>query len=203
MAAAAGKIFQLKVTLREVSPPVWRRLLVPSAVTLPELHRILQIAMGWHDSHLHSFRFGPAQYLDPDPDSGLPLAGERDERGVRLDALLQWPRQKLVYEYDFGDGWQHTVLLEKVIDRDPAAVYPACIAAERACPPEDCGGPYGYMDLLEILADRKHERHRELSEWVGEGFDPAVCDIASINALLAPMPKRRRQLRATQGGRRR
>lgn len=191
MATSACRILQLKVTLDHVRPPVWRRLLVPAHATLPEVHFILQAAMGWHDCHLHAFRCGRATYLQADPDADLPLAGERDEHGVRLGALLKKPRQKLVYEYDFGDGWEHTVQLEKVLAPDPAVRYPVCIAGRRACPPEDCGGPFGYMDLLEALAAPKSERHRELLDWVGK-FDPDRFDLAAVNAALAPEPRRRR-----------
>ncbi len=199
MASAGAKIYQLKVSLDHVAPPVWRRLLVPADVTLPNLHRILQIAMGWYDCHLHAFRTGEAAYLEPDPDAGMPLEGERDERRVRLGALLKRPRQSLKYEYDFGDGWEHTILLEKILEPEPGAAYPVCTAAKRACPPEDCGGPYGYMDLLEILADRKHPRHKELRDWTGGDFDAEAVYIADINTLLAPKPARRRRPTAGTG----
>ena len=193
MPTKASAIYQLKVSLKGVRPPVWRRLLVPASATLPQLHRMLQIAMGWQDYHLHQFVAGDTYYMLPDPHApSLPMYEERNERGVRLDSLLRSPRDKIVYEYDFGDGWEHTIVLEKVTVPAAGVTYPVCTGAARACPLEDSGGPYGYMDLLDILADPRHPNHREMREWAGEDFDPVAVDLDAINALLAPAPRRRR-----------
>ncbi len=198
MAPKDDAIYQLKVTLDHVKPPVWRRLLVPASIELPALHCVLQAAMGWQDSHLHAFRTGRTQYLDPDPDAGMVLNGERSERRVALRALLRAPRQKLAYEYDFGDGWEHTILLEKIAARQPDTDYPVCIAAAGACPPEDCGGPFGYMDLIDIMADPTHERHAELRDWLGGVFEPDKVELADINAAM-PRTRKRRQGACTRG----
>jgi hypothetical protein len=194
VASAISSIYRLKVVLNDIKPEIWRRLLVPAAVTLPRLHDILQIAMGWMDSHLHQFIVGRTRYLLPDPDANLPLAGEQDERSVRLSSLLKKAGQKLLYEYDFGDGWEHAILLEEVLDPVAGETYPRCLTAVRACPPEDCGGPFGYMDLLEILSDPKHPDPNEMRQWIGDDFDPETVDLAKINAALAPRPKRRQRI---------
>jgi hypothetical protein len=193
MASAIASIYQLKVVLNDIKPEIWRRLLVPATVTLPRLHDILQVSMGWMDSHLHQFIVGRTRYLLPDPDANLPLAGEQDERRVRLDSLLKKAGQKLIYEYDFGDGWEHAILLEGVLDPVAGETYPRCLKAVRACPPEDCGGPFGYMDLLQILSDPKHPDPNEMRQWIGDDFDPEAVDLTKINATLAPRPKRRQR----------
>lgn len=171
---------QLKVTLRRVRPPVWRRVVVGSSVTLIELHSILQIAMGWTDSHLHAFDVDGVLYSNLEDVQGVPVG---DESRTKLAALLRKGVERFDYEYDFGDGWEHDVLVEKV---EPAArlIVPRCLAGRRACPPEDCGGPWGYERLLEVLRDPGHEEHAWLSEWVGGPFDPARFDLAEANDAL-------------------
>jgi len=195
VASAVSSIYQLKVVLKDIKPQIWRRLLVPAGVLLPRLHDILQVVMGWTDSHLHQFIVGRTHYLLPAPDTNLPLAGERDEGGVPLNSLLKKVGQKLVYEYDFGDGWEHVIQLEKILDAIAGETYPRCLKAVRACPPEDCGGPLGYMDLLEILSDPKHPDPNELRQWIGDDFDPDAVDLEQINAALAPRRKRRQPAR--------
>jgi len=140
--AKHAEICQLKITLRYIRPPVWRRVQVLSDITLAKLHRIIQLAMGWYDSHLHQFIVGEKYYGVPSIDefSELEL---KDERKARLSQVLWKSKQKMVYEYDFGDGWEHEILLEKVLQPDPGVRYPRCIGGARACPPEDCGGPGG------------------------------------------------------------
>lgn len=171
-------IYHLKVTLRHVKPPVWRRIEVPADIKLGKLHEVLQIAMGWTDSHLHGFRKGRESYGVPDPD----FPGDfKNERNVRLDSLAG-EGETLIYEYDFGDGWEHDLKVEKIVPAAPGVHYPRCTAGKRACPPEDCGGPWGYAELLQAIKDPKHEEHEELLEWVGEEFDPGYFDIDEINA---------------------
>jgi hypothetical protein len=166
---------QIKLTLRDVRPPVWRRLLVPGDIRLPRLHTILQVAMGWSDCHLHLFRSGDVCYAPPgDWDS----VGE-DSRRVALVDLAARPGAKLVYEYDFGDGWMHDILVESVTP-EPCKVA-RCIAGRRRCPPEDCGGPWGYGEFLHAMANSAHERHAELREWRRERFDPAEFDVDDTN----------------------
>ncbi len=175
-------IYQLKVTLRGSKPPIWRRIQVPSDIRLGKLHQVLQIAMGWTDSHLHQFITAEGYYGTPDPDFGMDV---RSERTVPLNRVLQAPKDKIIYEYDFGDSWEHEVLLEKVLEPDPAVRYPICLTGKRACPPEDCGGIWGYAELLETLASPDHPEHESILEWVGEDFDPEAFDPAEVNSRLA------------------
>jgi hypothetical protein len=180
-AAAPDRVYQLKITLKDSKPPIWRRVEVADDITLARLHRIIQVAMGWTDSHLHLFSLGRTDYGVPHPDDG----GEtRDERRYKLNQLLTAPKQKLSYEYDFGDSWTHEVLLEQVREPEPGATYPRCITGKRACPPEDCGGVWGYAEFVEAIADPEHPEHDELLEWVGGEFDPAAFDVAAVNAEL-------------------
>ncbi len=173
-------IYEIKVTLKHIRPPVWRRLQVPADTRLGKLHRILQAAMGWTDSHLHQFSIGGESYGVPDPDSPSDI---KSERIIRLGSVVQ-EGETFIYEYDFGDGWEHEIKIEKVLPADKDKRYPLCLAGKRACPPEDCGGPPGYERLLEVLRDPKHEEHEEMLEWVGEYFDPGEFDLDEINAGL-------------------
>lgn len=179
-----AKIYQIKVTLKYSSPPIWRRLLVPSSITLAQLHRVLQAAMGWHNCHLHQFVAAGKYYGEPDPQLDFEVI---DERKVRLDSLLINVRNSLVYEYDFGDSWEHKIDLEKILPADPEMTLPKCIKCVRACPPEDVGGVWGYAGFLAAMADPEHPEHEYYKEWIGEGFDPVRVDIDRINARLADL----------------
>lgn len=173
------------IILKGIEPSVWRRLLVPSNVSLAKLHKIIQRAMGWTDSHLHQFMVGKQIYAPPDPeDFGL---GRKtlSERTHKLEQVAFRAKMKLLYVYDFGDDWLHEVLVEKVLPVDPAARYPVCLGGARACPPEDCGGAPGYDGLLEALADPRHPEHDDAKDWVGEGFDPEALDLEKVNRALA------------------
>jgi hypothetical protein len=166
-------IFQLNMTLLDVSdPPVWRRVLVPAAITLRGLHRVIQAAMGWQDYHLHVFRIGDAAY-GPDPENEL---GFRDEIKARLCDVAQ-VGTRIGYEYDFGDSWEHELIVEAASQAEAGHAYPACTGGEGACPPEDCGGAPGYQELKAILANPAHEEYREMRVWAdsqaGQKFDPA------------------------------
>ena len=143
------RIYQLKVTLTQTDPPIWRRLLVPGGYTLDRVSRIIQLALGWQGYHLHSFEIGGEQYGEPDPLGELELADELD---VRLDSVAT-ESARFTYVYDFGDWWEHEVLVERIVPADPDERYPVCVAGERAGPPEDVGGAGGYADLLAVLAD--------------------------------------------------
>lgn len=138
-------IYRLKVTLNDIAPPIWRRLLVPSGVSLGELHVVLQEAMGWTNSHLHCFELGDRRLgmVGVEEDA----ADLEDERRTRLSTLLRREGDQLVYRYDYGDDWEHTVVLESFAPLNERLVYPLCVGGARACPPEDCGGPGGYEDL--------------------------------------------------------
>lgn len=174
-------IFQLKVGLLGVKPPVWRRVQVPGGVTLAELHVIIQVVIGWADSHLHSFDVAGAAYGESSPD---PWNDFQDERRVRLSQLELAAGSSFRYTYDFGDDWGHDILVEQIAAPESGVAYPRCVGGRRACPPEDCGGPWGYADLLEILADPDHEEYQERLEWTGGQLDPAAFDQNEVNYLL-------------------
>jgi len=174
------RLYRLKVTLRRISPPIWRRLEVGSGATLADLHHTIQAAMGWDDCHLHEFecrgkRFGPCgDESDYSDYSDYSDNDSRDEATTRLDEFLRKPRDSMSYLYDFGDGWEHRIVLES-IDPFPTTgppPEPRCIGGRRACPPEDCGGPGGYARMLQALRDPSDPEHETYAEWLGEEFDP-------------------------------
>jgi len=173
-------VYQLKITLRHVKPPVWRRILMPSNVTLDYVHAALNFFMGWTDSHLHGFRVGDARYGEPDPYFPGTV---QDERKVHLDKIAH-EGDTFIYDYDFGDNWEHDVLVEKILDAEPGATYPRCLAGKRACPPEDCGGPHGYMHMLNIIKNTEHEEYEDIVEWLGDAFDPEQFSVDEANAVL-------------------
>jgi len=177
------RIYQIKVTLQGVKPPVWRRLLVPGSISLRKLHDILQVALGWTDSHLYLFEFQGQTYGVPDPDFANDM---RSDARVPLDQALVREKDAMIYEYDFGDGWRHKIVLEKIVHPTPETRVPLCIAGARACPPEDCGGIWGYANLLEAIADPSHPERAAMLEWLGDEFDPAHFSVEEVNAILAP-----------------
>jgi hypothetical protein len=177
-------VYQLKITLRGVSkPPVWRRVLVPAGLTLDKVHEVILLAMGWHGGHLHVFSDGRQEYGDPDPKFEL---GHRDETRAALRDVLSDPAQTLTYTYDFGDDWVHKIKLEKILPAGSASL--TCLAGGGACPPDDCGGAWGYAGLKEIVADPDDEEHEEMLEWLclddPSGFDPALFSVDDVNARL-------------------
>jgi hypothetical protein len=182
LAKPLGKTYQLKISLQGAKPPIWRRLLIADSVSLPMLHQTIQIAMGWTDSHLHQFVVDGECYGAPDPDFGdMEML---DERRYKLSQIMKVEKDSIIYEYDFGDSWQHKITLEKILPFDREAVLPKCIKAKGACPPEDVGGIFGYSEFLDALSDPSHPEHEEYMEWVGGELDPQSCDIEDINALL-------------------
>ncbi|WP_433084702.1 plasmid pRiA4b ORF-3 family protein [Dactylosporangium sp. CA-052675] len=179
----ARMIYQLRITLDGVDPPVWRRVLLPGAFTLDRLHRIVQLAMGWGDRHLHVFDIDGVQYGTPDPDGLLEV---HDELEHRLDAVAG-KGTRLRYTYDFGDWWEHEVTVEDVVPADPGVRYPMCTGGERACPPDDVGGPLGYRDFLAAYADPRNPDHEAMRAWLGRDFDPAGFDAGRASTLLRRM----------------
>ncbi len=178
-------ILQVKISLVGVSkPPVWRRLLVPAGIGLDRFHLVIQAAMGWEDCHMHVFTSGSADYGLADP--GL---GHEDERAATLSRLVDGPDDHIRYTYDFGDDWEHDISVEDIVARDPERLYPTCVAGKGACPPEDCGGAWGYQDLRAVLADSDHEEHDDMLDWLAleraSEFDPAGFDVDEVDAALA------------------
>ncbi|XVV15415.1 plasmid pRiA4b ORF-3 family protein [Actinoplanes sp. CA-131856] len=175
-------IFQIKVGLRGARPPIWRRLEVAADISLSDLHHTIQTAFGWEDSHLHVFEtpYGAFGVADRE-------LGHRAEKPVTLEQVAPEAGQKLRYLYDFGDNWEHDIAVEKILDRQPVA-YPRCTGGRRAAPPNDCGGIWGYADLVEILTDPAHPEHEERLEWLdlaaADDFDPSRFDAAEVNRLL-------------------
>jgi len=178
---AAGPIYQLKITLKDFRPPIWRRVLVPGNFNLYQLHWVVQAAMGWSDSHLHQFIIGGDYYGLPSPDDWEPM---QDERRFTLSRMASSPKDKFVYEYDFGDSWEHEVVVEKILPPEPGVKYPLCVTGKGACPPEDVGGVWGYAEFLEAIRDPNHAEHDEYLEWVGGEFDPHAFDIEAVNRAL-------------------
>ena len=210
-----SRIFQFKVVLEEVEPPVWRSIQVPETYSFWDLHVAIQDAMGWLDYHLHEFRVkepGREKALQigiPDDD---PFEGqEPTEPGWELPIASHFthPGITLPYAYDFGDGWAHSVTLEAIVARQDGQKYPVCVAGARACPPEDCGGPSGYDSLLAAIRDPDDEEHESLLEWLGGRFDPERFDPSQVKfddprkrwklAFAPPPPARARRGRAPRG----
>lgn len=178
-------IYQLKITLKNIKPPIWRRVLVPSDFTLDQLHRVIQATMEtWYDYHLHEFIIDHTRYGDA---AGALAAGDHVEEETRaqLQNVLRGEKHKFEYTYDFGDDWEHEIVLEKILARGSNQTYPCCIKGKRSGPPEDCGGPWGYADFLVAIGDPKHPQHQELLQWVGGEFDPEFFDLEEINHEIA------------------
>jgi hypothetical protein len=177
-------IYQLKITLRDSKPPIWRRVMVPSKFSLYKLHEVIQIAMGWTNSHLHQFVIDGQRYSIPSPDDWEPVV---DERRYSLSQIASREKHKFVYEYDFGDSWEHEIIVEKISPPEAGMKYPVCIKGKRACPPEDVGGVWGYDSFLEAIHNLNHEEHDSYLEWVGGEFDPEEFNLDEINQALREM----------------
>ena len=195
MASTANrKVYQLKVSLRGIRPPIWRRVQVPATSTLAELHGILQSVLGWTNSHLHDFECRGEHYGMPSPEDFVEVI---DEAGVRLGDLGLRARSRIRYLYDFGDSWEHDIVVEQTLDVDPDVTYPLCLAGKRACPPEDCGGVGGYENLIEALnraadPNQKASRgDREFVKWAGP-FSPEHFSLDEANGSLRAVGNGRR-----------
>jgi hypothetical protein len=186
----ADTIARLKITLDNVKPAVLRRVEVPFDIRLDRLHLTIQAAMGWTDSHLYEIRAGDVGWSTPNPDADWTVGEFLDARKARLDHILEdIGTRKLVYIYDFGDGWEHTIRVERLTEPEPGALYPRLVEVSGRCPPENSGGPWGYAELLEAIHDSKHERHAELKEWIGEDFDPNADEAEALTANVADLAK--------------
>ena len=177
-------VYSIKITLKGSTPPIWRRVYVSADSTLAELHDVIQQAMGWHDGHLHEFVINGQHF------TALEMMGDDDyydmidEADVQLNKIAQ-PKSKFTYLYDFGDDWAHEIFVEKIIPADEHKMsLPNCVKGKRACPPEDCGGIWGYADLLETLAGPPNKERASLIKWLGGKFNPETFDIDQINKRL-------------------
>jgi hypothetical protein len=168
----------LRVTLDGVTPPVWRRILVPSTISLAKLHEILQAAMGWEDEHLYLFKVQERLYGESDPEWDLPI---RNAAQAKLDKIAPSAHARFVYEYDLGDRWLHEIVVEEISRPEDGSHYPVCVGGERACPPEDCGGPPGYEELRRAIANPRRRDYRRFMTWLGGHFDPAAFDLIAVN----------------------
>ena len=173
-------IYQFKVALNHVTPPIWRLFQVKSDITLHRLATTILMVMDWDGGHLHQFRIDGVEYGIPHEDYEEDNQPE-DEREVRLSDISKDALGFFTFEYDFGDGWEHTVILERVLAPEKGVKYPVCIDGARSCPPEDCGGPPGYEDFLEAIRNRKHPEHKHMLEWAGGEFDPEEFDLEGVN----------------------
>jgi hypothetical protein len=182
-----SKTYQIKIELEGASPPIWRRVLMPGSASLGRLHAVIQIAMGWDNDHLHQFIIDKQVYSDPDFELNEfgDMPGVRNESKTLLTDVAPRAGKVLVYEYDFGDSWTHRIKIEKILKQEPSTERAVtCVDGARACPPEDCGGVWGYEDMLEALKDPKHEGHESALEWLGEDFDPEAFDLEATNKAL-------------------
>jgi hypothetical protein len=184
---AARDVLSLKVTLRDIRPPIWRRIVMPGTMNLFDLHMAIQVTMGWMDSHLHSFDVGGQQYGDPAMTDDV-----KNEDRLSLNGVVGSGISRFRYTYDFGDNWDHDILIEKAPPASNATVYPACVAGKRHCPPEDCGGAWGYAELLGILADPANPQFEEQKEWIGEDFDPEAFSVSEADTILATAFRRKK-----------
>jgi Plasmid pRiA4b ORF-3-like protein len=173
------KIYQIRIALRHITPPIWRRIEVSADTDLATFSQLILNAMGWDGYHLMSFDIGGEEYHQ-DEESVADFGGELMSN-VNLHQCFTAEKQKGLFTYDFGDNWEHEVLLEKILDPESGVKYPRCTAGKRACPPEDCGGPWGYMGLLEAIQDPKHPEHEDMLEWVGGEFDAEEFDVEEVN----------------------
>ena len=176
----AKKIYQLQIALIGSKLKIWRRILINSDISLVDFHRVIQTTMGWANSHLHMFSDGINEYSPAE----FEVEFAKNSRTVKLDKLINKEKSKILYEYDFGDGWEHTILLEKIIPFDTKLQIPSCVAGKRNCPPEDCGGIWGYSDMLEILKQPEHDEYESYLEWLGGEFDPEYFNKDEINEML-------------------
>ena len=179
------KTYQIQIALRRSKPKIWRRILVPSDLLLSDFHKIIQTTMGWTNSHLHQFIKDQTFYTRKMADDDF--WGEMDNidyTEMKISDLLKKEKDKIIYEYDFGDGWEHDLILEKIDTNGENKNIPTCLTGKNNCPPEDCGGIWGYANMLEILKHPDHEEYEEYIEWLGEKFDPKYFDKNEINKML-------------------
>ena len=179
------QIYQIQVALKNFKPKIWRRILVPSNLLLSDFHKIIQTSMGWTNSHLHQFIKDQTYYTVRMKDDDMwEDMNSVDYKKMKIFDLLSVEKGKIIYEYDFGDGWEHEVILEKILPVDKKLKYPICLAGKMNCPPEDCGGVWGYAEMIEILKQPKHKEYENIIEWLGDELDPEYFDKEEVNEYL-------------------
>jgi hypothetical protein len=184
-----GRVYEMTVTLKGIRPPIWRRVQVPSAIRLAALHDVIQTVFSWTDCHLHQFHIGGASYGQPDDfDEAID-----DESAVTLAQALGTRNKRFLYVYDFGDNWEHDVVVENIVAGNSGSERPLCLVGKRHRPPEDCGGPPGYQNFLEAIRDPGHEEHDAMLEWVGGSFDAEAFDLAMVNRALVALSLARKR----------
>jgi hypothetical protein len=181
----------LKIAIEGVRPQIWRRIVVPEAIGLSRLHEIFQITMGWLECHLHAFEARGVCY-EIDYGDFFDESKPMDELEARLDMLVERSGDRFTYSYDFGDDWEHSVVLERYFPLGAFPYVPICLDGANAAPPEDCGGAYGYRELRQILRNPKHRQYADMRRWAGRGFDPLLFDIGDLNKRLAAYSKKGR-----------
>jgi hypothetical protein len=179
--ATTKSIYQLRISLLGTDPEIWRTIQVPGGTKFSNLHNVIQIAMGWENAHLYHF-IVDKQFICPDESAQDGEAIKSSK--VVLQDVASRTGHKLQYEYDFGDSWEHEIVVEQLLAPEKGASYPRCIAGERACPPEDCGGTWGYERVLGALKDRENPDYAEVLEWLGDGYDPEKFDMAEVDTRL-------------------
>ena len=181
-------IYQLRITLKNAKPPIWRQVLVPAEFRLDQLHQLIQVTMGWHNSHLHEFAAEHPVTKDErtftDAESVAESGFGEDERDITIGDLLIAVDDKMTYVYDFGDDWVHEVKVQKILATVPGEKFPQCVGGKRACPPEDCGGPWRYEEMLESVANPEDKEHEMFTEWLGGDFDAEKFDLAEVQGLI-------------------
>lgn len=173
------KIFQIKIALKGIKPQVWRKILTEDSISFDKLHEIIQRVMGWENYHLYVFETGGMEIGVPDKGDEREIV---DSRKISISRLPE--KTKILYTYDFGDNWEHIITIEKIIEKERRGKYPLCISGERVCPPEDCGGVWGYQEFLQAIRNPKHKEHKEMLEWIGGSFDSEKFDIDETNKGL-------------------
>ena len=171
------EIIQMKISLDGIRPQIWRRFIVESSISLEKLHEIIQIVMGWDNCHLYSFSIG----------------GDETSKKMTLKDLGLREKGMIGYVYDFGDNWEHTIIVEKITSSDKKIETPRCIAGARNCPPEDCGSVPGYEDVVEAMKKPKSRKAREYIEWFGDIYSPVRFDISEINNNLKEQKQQKRE----------
>ncbi|MFW5707285.1 MAG: plasmid pRiA4b ORF-3 family protein [Bacteroidota bacterium] len=180
-----SKLYQIKIQLEEITPSIWRRVVIPSDMLLSDFHKVIQTVMGWENSHLHQFIKDETFYLPRMKDDWTwNEMNNVDYKRWKVSGLLKKENDAIVYEYDFGDSWRHSILLEEITDNPRGRKTPLCLDGERNCPPEDCGGVWGYEHLLKVIKDPSNEEYDDMMSWIDEEFDPEKFSVTDVNLRL-------------------